>query len=107
MEHYNPLLTNLKSDHKFITIGEIMLRLTPPNYQKIRMANEFEATYGGGDAFASGLIYAMMRSYKPMDMVNFAVASSVIKHTIHGDANITDDARAIKEIMNQNFDIKR
>ena len=62
---------------------------------------------GGGDAFASGLIYAMMRQYKPMDMVNFAVASSVIKHTIHGDANITDDARAIKEIMNQNFDIKR
>ena len=62
---------------------------------------------GGGDAFASGLIYAMMKNYKPMDMVNFAVASSVIKHTIHGDANITDDARAIKEIMNMNFDIKR
>ncbi len=62
---------------------------------------------GGGDAFASGLIYAMMRGYKPMDLVNFAVASSVIKHTIHGDANITDDARTIKEIMNQNFDIKR
>ena len=30
MEHHNPLLANLKSDHKFITIGEIMLRLTPP-----------------------------------------------------------------------------
>ena len=43
MEHHNPLLANLKSHHKFITIGEIMLRLTPPNYQKIRMANEFEA----------------------------------------------------------------
>ena len=41
---------------------------------------------GGGDAFASGLIYAMMHDYKPMDMVNFAVASSAIKHTIHGDA---------------------
>ena len=62
---------------------------------------------GGGDAFASGLIYAMMHDYKPMDMVNFAVASSVIKHTIHGDANITDDAGAIKEIMNMKFDIKR
>ena len=62
---------------------------------------------GGGDAFASGLIYAMMRGYKPMDMVNFAVASSVLKHTIHGDANITDDARAIKEIMNMSFDIQR
>ena len=45
---------------------------------------------GGGDAFASGLIYAMMHQYKPMDMLNFAVASSAIKHTIHGDGNITD-----------------
>ena len=62
---------------------------------------------GGGDAFASGLIYSMMRGYKPMDMVNFAVASSVIKHTIRGGANITDDARAIKEVMNMNFDIRR
>ena len=28
------------------------------------------------------LIYAMTHSYKPMDVVNFAVASSMIKHTI-------------------------
>ena len=62
---------------------------------------------GGGDAFASGLIYAMMRGYKPEELVNFAVASSVLKHTIRGDANITDDARTIKEIMNMNFDIQR
>ena len=62
---------------------------------------------GGGDAFASGLIYAMMNGYRPMDMVNFAVASSVIKHTIHGDANITDDAESIRSIMNMNYDIKR
>jgi len=62
---------------------------------------------GGGDAFASGLIYAMIHGYKPMDMVNFAVASSVIKHTIHGDANIIDDAQTIKNLMNMSFDIKR
>ena len=62
---------------------------------------------GGGDAFASGLIYAMMHNYRPMDMINFAVASSVIKHTIHGDANITDDVQSIKNLMNMNYDIKR
>ncbi len=62
---------------------------------------------GGGDAFASGLIYAMMHGYKPMDIVNFAVASSVIKHTIRGDANITDDVSAIQNLMNMNYDIKR
>jgi 2-dehydro-3-deoxygluconokinase len=62
---------------------------------------------GGGDAFASGLIYAIMHGYKEMDMVNFAVASSVIKHTIHGDANITDDVKTIQNLMNMNYDIKR
>ena len=62
---------------------------------------------GGGDAFASGLIYAMIHGYKPMDMMYFAVASSVIKHTIHGDANITDDVKTIKNLANMNYDIKR
>lgn len=62
---------------------------------------------GGGDAFASGLIYAMMNGFKSMDMLNFAVASSVIKHTIHGDGNITDDVQSIRNLMNMNYDIKR
>ena len=62
---------------------------------------------GGGDAFASGLIYAMMNGFKPMEMINFAVASSVLKHTIHGDANITDDVKGIQALMNTDYDIKR
>ncbi len=62
---------------------------------------------GGGDAFASGLIYAIMHDYKPMDMINFAVASSAIKHTIRGDANITDDVSTIRDLMNMSFDIRR
>ncbi|MGM9649981.1 MAG: sugar kinase [Butyricicoccaceae bacterium] len=62
---------------------------------------------GGGDAFASGLIYAIMNDYEPTDMINFAVASSVIKHTIHGDGNITDDAAVIQNLMNQSYDIRR
>ena len=62
---------------------------------------------GGGDAFASGLIYAMVNNFKPMDILNFAVASSAIKHTIHGDANITDDVESIRNLMNMNYDIKR
>ena len=28
-----------QNTHIFITIGEIMLRLTPPNHEKIRMAS--------------------------------------------------------------------
>ena len=35
---------------KFITLGEIMLRLTPPDCEKIRTADCFEARYGGSEA---------------------------------------------------------
>ena len=39
MVHKNPIPN--ETGHKFITFGEIMLRLTPPNYGKIRVANSF------------------------------------------------------------------
>ena len=61
---------------------------------------------GGGDAFASGLIYALMNDYKPRDIINFAVASSVMKHSIHGDTNITD-VESIRRLMNQSYDVQR
>ena len=50
MNHFNPLLKDTHSPKKFITMGEIMLRLSPPNYEKIRMASNFEASYGGSEA---------------------------------------------------------
>ncbi|MDE7113603.1 MAG: sugar kinase, partial [Acetatifactor sp.] len=49
MEHRNPLLAE-NADVKFLAGGEILLRLTPPNYEKIRMTNTFEASYGGSEA---------------------------------------------------------
>jgi len=62
---------------------------------------------GGGDAFVSGIIYALMNEYKPQDIADFGVAASAVKHTIHGDGNITDDVSLIEHIMQMNFDIKR
>ena len=50
MEHFNPILGHETTGQKFITCGEIMLRLTPPNYEKLRMASNFEASYGGSEA---------------------------------------------------------
>ena len=38
MIHSNPLQKGEAAGKRFITMGEIMLRLTPPNYDKIRMA---------------------------------------------------------------------
>ena len=33
-----------------VTFGEIMLRLAPYHYEKIVQANQFQASYGGGEA---------------------------------------------------------
>lgn len=65
---------------KFITIGELLMRLSPPDYEKIRTTSSY--------------------------VVNFAVASSVMKHSIHGDTNITD-VESIQRLMNQSFDVQR
>ena len=35
---------------KVITFGEIMLRLSPPNYKRFIQADSFDVTYGGGEA---------------------------------------------------------
>lgn len=42
---------------------------------------------GGGDAFASGLIYGLMKYESKQDALNFAVAASCLKHSISGDFN--------------------
>lgn len=42
---------------------------------------------GGGDSFASGLIYGFLNNFNDEDIVNFAVANSALKQTIEGDFN--------------------
>ena len=42
---------------------------------------------GGGDSFGAGLIYSLMNSYKPQEIIEFAVAASCLKHAIEGDYN--------------------
>jgi len=37
-------------DNKVVTFGEIMLRLATPGYLRFSQANEFTATFGGGEA---------------------------------------------------------
>lgn len=52
---------------------------------------------GGGDAFAAGLIYATLSGKSAQDSVDFAVASSALKHTIEGDFSLstTDEVNAL------------
>lgn len=43
---------------------------------------------GGGDAFTSGLIYGLLSGKSHREALEFAVAASCLKQTIHGDFNL-------------------
>ncbi|KUO62171.1 2-dehydro-3-deoxygluconokinase [bacterium BRH_c32] len=43
---------------------------------------------GGGDSFASGLIYGLLTKNNSKDALEFAVAASCLKHSIPGDFNL-------------------
>ncbi|GAA0180084.1 sugar kinase [Clostridium sediminicola] len=43
---------------------------------------------GGGDSFAGGLIYGLVSGKNFKHSLEFAVAASALKHTIHGDFNL-------------------
>jgi len=43
---------------------------------------------GGGDSFASGLIYGLLKKDNTRDALEFAVAASCLKQTIPGDYNL-------------------
>jgi 2-dehydro-3-deoxygluconokinase len=53
---------------------------------------------GGGDAFASGILHGILEKMPPQELVSFATAASVLKHTVDGDANIFS-AEEIKTFM--------
>ena len=43
---------------------------------------------GGGDSFSAGIIYGNIMNMTSEETLNFAVASSALAHTIHGDLNL-------------------
>jgi len=53
---------------------------------------------GGGDSFASGLIYGLVSGMPMKEAAEFAVAASALKHTIPGDMNHAT-LKEVKDLM--------
>jgi 2-dehydro-3-deoxygluconokinase len=43
---------------------------------------------GGGDAFAAGLIFALLSGFEPQRVIEFATAAGCLKHSVPGDFNL-------------------
>ena len=43
---------------------------------------------GAGDAFNAGLIHALRHGFEPQRAIDYAIAASILKLSIRGDANL-------------------
>ena len=50
---------------------------------------------GGGDSFGGGLIHALLKGWKPQQVIEFAVAASCLKQTIEHDFNLVSEAEVL------------
>ena len=57
---------------------------------------------GGGDAFMAGLIYGLMHRNK-QEALEFAVAASVLKHSVPGDANFVSVEEVDQLVKGENI----
>lgn len=76
------------------------------NGQKLFTSKSYEMTHivdriGGGDAYMAGLIHGLL-NYEDQEALEFAVAASVLKHSIPGDANFVsiEEVNQLKEGKN-------
>lgn len=65
---------------------------------------DFIDRVGGGDAFSAGLIHGLIHGYSLQHTTEFANASFLLKHTIHGDANLVS-ATEIETFIKNNGNI--
>lgn len=56
---------------------------------------------GGGDSFGAALIYSLLSDYDEQKVINFAVASSCLKHSIEHDFNLVSVAE-VEALANGN-----
>jgi 2-dehydro-3-deoxygluconokinase len=61
-------------------------------YRSKEYALDIVDRIGAGDAFAAGLIYALINNYEPQRAADFAAASGAVCHTLEGDFNLVSAA---------------
>ena len=62
---------------------------------------------GSGDSFSAGLLYATLHNSTIQEAIEFAVASSALKHTICNDVNVSTVSEIQNLVNSSTCDVKR
>lgn len=66
---------------KVVTLGEIMLRLSPPGHTRFVQSNSFDVTYGGGEAnVAAAICNYGLESYFISKLPDNEIGQSAVNH---------------------------
>lgn len=66
---------------------------------KVHVIDDIIDRVGGGDALTAGILYCILENKGSDYTVEFATCSSVLKHSIHGDANLVS-IEEVESLMN-------
>ncbi|MBX8936474.1 sugar kinase [Enterococcus gilvus] len=62
---------------------------------------------GGGDAFTGGILHGLLNDRSPDEIIEFATAASVLKHTVKGDCNQFSESEVWKFVQSDSAKIER
>lgn len=62
---------------------------------------------GSGDAFSAGILYSAIHNFDAKNTVEFATASSALKHTINNDVNFSTVQEISDLVISKSRDVKR
>jgi 2-dehydro-3-deoxygluconokinase len=62
---------------------------------------------GGGDAFASGVLFGLYRGWSNAEALAFGLAAAGLKHSVPGDFNLFDEAQVRAAMAAEGVDIRR
>lgn len=74
--------------------------------EAIHMAGVIDRV-GGGDAFASGVLYGLWSGWDDQSSLDFGLAAAGLKHSVPGDFNLFSAAEVEAAMGAEGFDIKR
>lgn len=62
---------------------------------------------GAGDAFAGGLLHALVRGFDPQKTIDFSITASVLKLMIQHDFNVVNEADVLRIMKSQDRNLQR
>lgn len=73
---------------------------------QIHTVHSLEAV-GAGDAFAAGLLHALVKEFSPQKLIDFSIAASIMKLMIQHDFNVVSEEEIFKIMKSKEVNLSR